>query len=74
MAILLTCSCGNRLRTKEQNAGKRAKCPACGTNVTIPGSASVRQIPSSNGKQVNATHTPPDAEHPEWDGDLVPLS
>jgi WD40 repeat protein len=36
MAIALHCSCGKRLRVKDEFAGKRVKCPACGTVLTVP--------------------------------------
>ena len=40
MAILVTCHCGRRFRAKESDAGKRAKCPACGAYFGIPQDAS----------------------------------
>lgn len=36
MAIEFLCDCGKRLRTGDQYAGKRGKCPACGAVVSIP--------------------------------------
>ena len=36
MVITFKCSCGKALKADEQNAGKRAKCPACGAVLTIP--------------------------------------
>lgn len=36
MAIKLTCRCGKRLRTKEENAGRRAKCTSCQRSLVIP--------------------------------------
>jgi DNA-directed RNA polymerase subunit RPC12/RpoP len=59
MAIKLTCSCGKRLRTKDENAGKRLKCPACRSIVLIPGA-----------RTANSTHVPPDS----LNSDLQPLS
>ena len=36
MAITIQCPCGKRLSTPDENAGKRARCPACGTVLAIP--------------------------------------
>lgn len=37
MEILISCShCSNKLHVSEKLAGKRGKCPACGTVVQIP--------------------------------------
>lgn len=36
MAIVVPCSCGKQLRTKEEFAGKRIKCPSCGKVLTVP--------------------------------------
>lgn len=37
MSISVTCQCGKRLTAKDEHAGKRAKCPACGQILAIPG-------------------------------------
>jgi len=36
MPIQFSCTCGKQLRTKEENAGKRVKCPGCGEAVAVP--------------------------------------
>ena len=36
MSIDVLCSCGKRLRAKDQAAGKVARCPACGDAIAIP--------------------------------------
>lgn len=36
MSIAVTCSCGKSFRVKDEYAGRRGKCPACGVAVTIP--------------------------------------
>jgi len=36
MAISFSCPCGKRLRTKDEHAGKRTKCPACGEGLVVP--------------------------------------
>ena len=36
MAITLPCSCGKKLKMKDELAGKRIKCPACAAVLTVP--------------------------------------
>lgn len=36
MAIQVTCKCGRQFNVKSQWAGKQAKCPVCGSVLTIP--------------------------------------
>jgi len=36
MSIPLKCACGKSLRVKDEYAGKRAKCPACGQTILVP--------------------------------------
>jgi predicted RNA-binding Zn-ribbon protein involved in translation (DUF1610 family) len=74
MAIKVTCSCGKKLRAKEEAAGKRAKCPACGNILTVPASRASHSNIFSKDEKVNATHSPPETESPEWQSDLRPLS
>src|SRR3954471_3142335 len=50
MPILLTCECGKQLRVKDENAGRRVKCPACGHEMVAPtggGEAAVRTAPAA---------------------------
>jgi prepilin-type processing-associated H-X9-DG protein len=35
--ILVTCGCGKQFQTKDENAGRRARCPDCGRELIIPG-------------------------------------
>lgn len=35
MPIIITCTCGKRFRAKDELAGKRTACPACGQPLTI---------------------------------------
>jgi hypothetical protein len=37
MTIATTCQCGKKYQVKEELAGKRVKCPACGGTLSIPG-------------------------------------
>jgi hypothetical protein len=43
MAIPFTCTCGKSIRVKDELAGRKARCPDCGTAFTIP----VPQKPST---------------------------
>jgi prepilin-type processing-associated H-X9-DG protein len=36
MAIVVRCECGKELRTKDENAGMRARCPACQRELIVP--------------------------------------
>jgi hypothetical protein len=36
MPIPMTCACGRSLRVKDEFAGRKAKCPGCGTVLTVP--------------------------------------
>jgi hypothetical protein len=36
MAIVVRCECGKELRTGDENAGRRARCPACGRELIVP--------------------------------------
>ena len=36
MAIVIKCGCGRELRAKDEAAGKKSKCPHCGSEVFIP--------------------------------------
>jgi prepilin-type processing-associated H-X9-DG protein len=36
MAIVVRCECGKELRTRDENAGKRARCPACQRELIVP--------------------------------------
>src|SRR5207249_4537285 len=39
MAITVTCQCGKKLGVKDEMAGKKVRCPACQTVLTVPGGA-----------------------------------
>ncbi len=39
MSIIVQCSCGRRLKARDEFAGKRADCPHCGTTLTVPESS-----------------------------------
>jgi predicted RNA-binding Zn-ribbon protein involved in translation (DUF1610 family) len=73
MAIKVTCSCGKKLRARDEAAGKKAKCPTCGKVLVIAATVAQRPISKSNDKNVNSTHVPPASENPDWQSDLRPL-
>ncbi|MGD0091277.1 MAG: hypothetical protein ABSE73_15275 [Planctomycetota bacterium] len=43
MAIVVSCRCGRKFQTKDEYAGRQAKCPGCGKMLTIPGPAEEEQ-------------------------------
>src|SRR5690348_9992307 len=49
MAISFACSCGKSFRAKDELAGKRTKCPACGQVLVIP-SSQVSEPPGGTGE------------------------
>jgi hypothetical protein len=44
MPISVTCRCGKRLRVKDELAGKRVKCPACGAVLPTPNSPAAKVV------------------------------
>jgi WD40 repeat protein len=52
MSICLRCSCGRQLQLKPELAGKRARCPACGTLLAVP--ARPEKTPSAAEEHVQA--------------------
>jgi prepilin-type processing-associated H-X9-DG protein len=36
MPILVTCECGKQFQTRDENVGRRARCPDCGRELIIP--------------------------------------
>src|SRR5260370_22307836 len=36
MAIVVRCECGKEIRTTDENAGRRARCPACQRELIVP--------------------------------------
>jgi len=59
MPIPVTCeSCSASFKVKDENAGKRAKCPKCGEPLTIPGASDAVKSPPA-GKPVAAAKPRP---------------
>jgi hypothetical protein len=59
MPITVTCTCGQRLRAKDEDAGRRTKCPKCGGALVIPvpDSSTIEDIVGSRDYQL-----PPEPE------------
>ncbi len=61
MAIRVTCSCGKVLQARDQDAGRQAKCPACGKLLTLPGAEETEEPPRTSkapsGEQVTPKKT-----------------
>src|SRR5437879_6373645 len=36
MAIRFKCACGQELQAREEHAGRKTRCPACGADMTVP--------------------------------------
>lgn len=54
MALEFSCPhCNSKLRTPEEARGRKAKCPKCGSIVTIPGSGSGQAGPQGDGGQAS---------------------
>src|SRR5687768_13695538 len=49
MLILVTCECGRTLRAKETQAGKRCRCPGCGSVLVVPLTDSPGDPPQGSG-------------------------
>ncbi len=50
MAIRVTCSCGKVLQGRNEDAGRQAKCPACGNLLTLPAADEV-SLPTPSSRQ-----------------------
>ena len=48
MAIETSCVCGARFKVKSQLAGKRVKCPKCGSAFVVPQEKVPDQVPTPN--------------------------
>jgi prepilin-type processing-associated H-X9-DG protein len=50
MAIVVRCECGKELRTADENAGRPARCPACGRELIVPDSKPVPEMEIAEGR------------------------
>lgn len=65
MPIAVVCShCGHRAGAKDEWAGKRLKCPACGNLVTVPGPASAAPATGAPANQGAPRVAAPAAQQP----------
>ena len=46
--IQVTCKCGKQFQTKDENAGRRARCPECGNELIIPSAGGCRPTSLDN--------------------------
>jgi len=60
--IQVTCKCGKQFQTKDENAGRRARCPECGTDLLIP-SPDSGGVADVTDNPYLAPATAPDAAH-----------
>ena len=51
MPIEIYCACGKKLRARDESAGKKVKCPACGKSVPVPGTSSEGTPMRARGKR-----------------------
>lgn len=58
MAITVSCRCGKKLAVRDELAGRKGKCPACGSVLSIPGLPSPAP-PSAGDPPPAAPKTPP---------------
>ena len=65
--ITLRCSCGAKVRTADQNAGKVLKCPKCASSIHVPESHDVMMSQSAFQELENE-------EYDEYDEDNVEIS
>jgi len=68
MAVEFRCSCGKKLKAAAEHAGKKVKCPQCGTLCVIP-----RPAPEEPPVPLGAEHEPP-VQLGAPDGPPVPLA
>ncbi len=76
MSISFNCVCGKPLRSKEEMAGRKTKCPHCGAILTIPGTCvkvATTAALAAKAESLNPAH--PDAvrvEGLDWSSPEVP--
>jgi len=50
MPIPLKCGCGKQLQVRDELAGKKARCPGCGTVMAVPSTAQKVSVPEGRSK------------------------
>lgn len=80
MPISVTCTCGKKLTAPDDAAGKKAKCPDCGTRVLIPANAPPTSSRASSDSSASSryrrevqTEQPPASEGTVWTSFTNPL-
>jgi hypothetical protein len=68
MPIEVRCKCGKRLRARDEIAGRRVKCPACGAAVRVP-AAEAESAPAAPARRGCPTRNDADVE--VWTGPAV---
>lgn len=61
MSISVKCSCGQLLKARDDFAGRRGECPACGRAVQIPNAPTAEQVPPEVAASASAGRTAPGA-------------
>ena len=59
MSILVRCVCGKAMNVKDEHAGKRGRCPACGAIIDIPAATATQPSAPAAGAPRPAATTPP---------------
>jgi DNA-directed RNA polymerase subunit RPC12/RpoP len=77
MAIVVVCQCGKKFHTKDENVGRKAKCPVCGNTLVIDRRAQGEALDASKEKaEAPSASTPrrvtPQAGRPSKQIDQVP--
>jgi RsiW-degrading membrane proteinase PrsW (M82 family) len=74
MSILVTCNCGRTLRARDEQAGQRCRCPACGTTMIVPGEAPLAEpIPAEPVQLGYAGTMTPEKAEPLIHGGQAPI-
>lgn len=47
MALLVGCKCGKQFKVKDEHAGRKGRCPACGTQLTVPATRAAERKPAT---------------------------
>lgn len=54
MPIRFSCPCGEKLKTRDDTVGKRAKCPHCGRSLVVPQSDTYTTVAHESAKKIEA--------------------
>ena len=62
MSILLKCGCGKQLQVRDQLAGKKARCPGCGTILPVPLTSQKVSVPEGKRKSADLANRSQDED------------